>query len=59
MNARYVAFLLIYGAATLAWTNGRAASFASRRLLLLQAAVAAALPIHMRDLESWSKDRLR
>jgi hypothetical protein len=51
MNARYVAFLLIYGAATLAWTKGRAACFALASLLLLQAAVCASLPIHMRDVE--------
>jgi hypothetical protein len=51
MNARYAAFLLIYGAATLAWTKWRAATFALASLLLLQAAVAASLPIHMRDVE--------
>lgn len=55
MNARYVAFLLIYGAATLAWTKGRAAAFALASLLLLQAAVAASLPIHMRDVELSAK----
>lgn len=55
MNARYVAFLLIYGAAALAWTRGRAACLALASLLLLQAAVAASLPIHMRDVESASK----
>ena len=51
MNARYVAFLLIYGAATLAWMKGRAACFALVSLLLLQAAVNASLPIHMRAVE--------
>jgi hypothetical protein len=51
MNARYVAFLLIYGAATLAWTKGRVACYALASLLLVQAAVAASLPIHMRDVE--------
>lgn len=51
MNARYVAFLLIYGAATLAWTKGRAAYFALASVLLLQAAVAASVPLHMRDVE--------
>jgi hypothetical protein len=58
MNARYVAFLLIYGAATLAWANGRAASFALASLLLLQAAVAAALPVHMRDVELAAKGEI-
>jgi hypothetical protein len=55
MNARYVAFLLIYGAATLAWTKWRAARFALVSLLLLQAAVAASLPVHMRDVELSAK----
>lgn len=55
MNARYVAFLLIYGAATLAWTKWRAARFALAALLLLQAAVAASLPVHMRDVELSAK----
>ena len=55
MNARYVAFLLIYGAATLAWTKGRAASFALASLLLLQVAIAAALPVHLRDVELTGK----
>jgi hypothetical protein len=55
MNARYVAFLLIYGAATLAWTKWRAAGFALVSLLLLQAAVAASLPVHMRDVELSAK----
>jgi hypothetical protein len=58
MNARYLAFLLIYGAATLAWTKGRAASFALASLLLLQAAVAASLPIHMRDVELTAKGEI-
>jgi hypothetical protein len=58
MNARYVAFLLIYGAATLAWTKGRAASFALASLLLLQAAVAASLPVHMRDVELSAKGEI-
>jgi hypothetical protein len=30
MNARYAAFLLIYGAATLAWTKGRVAGLRAR-----------------------------
>jgi hypothetical protein len=51
LNARYVAFLLIYGAAMLAWTKGRAATLALTSLLLLQVMVAAALPVHMRDIE--------
>jgi hypothetical protein len=51
MNARYAAFLLIYGAATLAWTKGRAAVCALTALLLVQAAVAASLPVHLRDVE--------
>jgi hypothetical protein len=51
MNARYAAFLLLYGAATLAWTKGRVASCALASLLLVQAAVAASLPVHMRDVE--------
>ncbi|HEY9404462.1 MAG TPA: hypothetical protein VIQ24_17520, partial [Pyrinomonadaceae bacterium] len=51
MNARYAAFLLIYGAATLAWTKGRVARYALASLLLVQAAVAASLPVHMRDVE--------
>ena len=51
MNARYVAFLLIYGAATLAWMKGRVACCALASLLLVQAAVAAGLPVHMRDVE--------
>jgi hypothetical protein len=51
MNARYVAFLLIYGAATLAWTKARVAGYALASLLLVQAAVAASLPVHMRDVE--------
>lgn len=55
MNARYAAFLLIYGAAALAWTKGRAATFALAALLLLQAAVVAALPVHMRDTEAVAK----
>lgn len=55
LNARYVAFLLIYGAAMLAWTKWRAATFALASLLLLQVAVAAALPVHMSDLESLMK----
>jgi hypothetical protein len=55
LNARYVAFLLIYGAATLAWTKWRAASFALASLLLLQAAVAASLPVHLRDVELTGK----
>jgi hypothetical protein len=55
INARYVAFLLIYGAATLAWTKGRAACFALVSLLLLQAAVNASLPVHMRDVELSAK----
>jgi hypothetical protein len=55
MNARYVAFLLIYGAATLAWTKGRVACYALASLLLVQAAVAASLPIHMRDVELAAK----
>ncbi|HEY1402696.1 MAG TPA: hypothetical protein VGB05_01075, partial [Pyrinomonadaceae bacterium] len=54
-NARYVAFLLIYGAATLAWTKGRAAGYALASLLLVQAAVAASLPIHLRDVELAAK----
>jgi hypothetical protein len=58
MNARYVAFLLIYGAATLAWTKGRAAYFALASLLLLQAAVAASLPVHMRDVELSAKGEI-
>lgn len=55
MNARYVAFLLIYGAAMLAWTKARVAGYALASLLLLQAAVAASLPIHMRDVELAAK----
>lgn len=55
MNARYVAFLLIYGAATLAWTKWRAATFALASLLLLQTTVAASLPVHMRDVELTAK----
>jgi len=51
MNARYVAFLLIYGAATLAWMKARVAGYALAALLLVQAVVAASLPIHMRDVE--------
>jgi hypothetical protein len=58
MNARYVAFLLIYGAATLAWTKGRAACLALASLLLLQAAVNASLPIHMRDVELSAKGEI-
>lgn len=58
MNARYVAFLLIYGAATLAWTKWRAAYFALAALLLLQAAVAASLPVHMRDVELSAKGEI-
>ncbi|HEY0099447.1 MAG TPA: hypothetical protein VGB76_10910 [Pyrinomonadaceae bacterium] len=58
LNARYVAFLLIYGAATLAWTKWRAASFALASLLLLQAAVAASLPVHMRDVELAAKGEI-
>jgi hypothetical protein len=57
MNARYAAFLLIYGAAALAWTKGRAATFALAALLLVQAAVAAALPVHMRDTEASATGR--
>ncbi|HYP01232.1 MAG TPA: hypothetical protein VER76_13660 [Pyrinomonadaceae bacterium] len=52
MNARYAAFLLIYGAAALAWTKGRAAGLALAALLVLQAAVVASLPVHMRDVEA-------
>jgi hypothetical protein len=55
MNARYVAFLLIYGVASLAWTRGRVAVYALAALLLVQAAVAASLPVHMRDVEVASK----
>jgi hypothetical protein len=55
MNARYVAFLLIYGAATLAWTRARVAGYALASVLLVQAAVAASLPIHMRDVELAAK----
>ncbi|MCA1565538.1 MAG: hypothetical protein LC803_07855 [Acidobacteria bacterium] len=55
VNARYVAFLLIYGAATLAWTKGRIACYALASLLLVQAAVAASLPVHMRDVELAAK----
>jgi hypothetical protein len=55
MNARYVAFLLIYGAATLAWTKARVAGYALASLLLVQAAVAASLPVHMRDVERAAK----
>ncbi|MDQ1522220.1 MAG: hypothetical protein QOE47_144, partial [Pyrinomonadaceae bacterium] len=51
MNARYAAFLLIYGAATLAWTKGRVAACALASLLVVQAAVAAGLPVHLRDVE--------
>jgi hypothetical protein len=58
LNARYVAFLLIYGAATLAWTKGRAAPLALASLLLLQAAVAASLPVHMRDVELAGKGEI-
>ena len=58
MNARYVAFLLIYGAATLAWTKRRSAYLALASLLLLQAAVAASLPIHMRDVELSAKGEI-
>jgi hypothetical protein len=58
MNARYVAFLLIYGAATLAWTKGRVASFALASVLLLQAAVSASLPVHMRDVELSAKGEI-
>ncbi len=47
-NARYVAFLLIYGAATVAWMPRRAATYALAAVLLVQAAVAAALPLHLR-----------
>ncbi|HZH90415.1 MAG TPA: hypothetical protein VEX70_07290 [Pyrinomonadaceae bacterium] len=54
-NARYAAFLLIYGAATLAWTKARVAGYALASLLLVQAAVAASLPIHMRDVEAAAK----
>jgi hypothetical protein len=54
-NARYAAFLLIYGAATLAWTKARVAGYALASLLLVQAAVAASLPIHMRDVEAATK----
>ncbi|HEV2882602.1 MAG TPA: hypothetical protein VGX24_15105 [Pyrinomonadaceae bacterium] len=57
MNARYVAFLLIYGAATLAWTKGRVACYALASLLLVQAAVSASLPIHMRDVELAARGR--
>ncbi len=55
MNARYAAFLLIYGAATLAWTNGRVAGYALASLLLVQAAVGASLPVHLRDVELAAK----
>ena len=55
MNARYAAFLLLYGAATLAWTKGRITVYALASLLLLQAAVAASLPVHMRDVELAAK----
>ncbi|HYG09313.1 MAG TPA: hypothetical protein VD835_05020 [Pyrinomonadaceae bacterium] len=55
MNARYVAFLLIYGAATLVWMKGRVACSALASLLLIQAAVAASLPVHMRDVELAAK----
>ncbi|HLL15083.1 MAG TPA: hypothetical protein VK388_08465 [Pyrinomonadaceae bacterium] len=55
MNARYAAFLLIYGAATLAWTKGRVAACALASLLLVQAAVAASIPVHMRDVEQAAK----
>jgi hypothetical protein len=57
MNARYVAFLLIYGAATLAWTKGRVAGYALASLLLVQAAVAAGFPVHMRDVELAAEGR--
>jgi len=56
MNARYVAFLLIYGAATVAWTKGRVAGYALASLLLVQAAVAAGLPVHMRDVEQAARE---
>ena len=52
MNARYAAFLLLYAAASLAWTKYRAASYALAALLVVQAAVAASLPVHMRDVEA-------
>jgi hypothetical protein len=55
MNARYAAFLLIYGAATLAWTNGRVACCALASLLLVQAAVGASLPVHLRHVELAAK----
>ena len=55
MNARYAAFLLIYGAATLAWTKGRVAACALASLLLVQAALAAGLPAHMREVELAAK----
>jgi len=55
MNARYAAFLLIYGTATLAWTKGRVAACALASLLLVQAALAAGLPVHMRDVELAAK----
>lgn len=51
MNARYAAFLLIYGAAMLAWTKGRVARYALASLLLVGSAVAAGLPVHLRDVE--------
>ena len=55
MNARYIAFLLIYGTASLAWTRGRVARYALVAVLLVQAAVAAGLPVHLRDVELASK----
>ncbi|HEX8459265.1 MAG TPA: hypothetical protein VF656_18380 [Pyrinomonadaceae bacterium] len=57
MNARYAAFLLIYGAAMLAWTRGRVAACALASLVVLQVLVAAALPVHLRDVEQVMKEQ--
>lgn len=58
MNARYIAFLLIYGVAALAWTKGRVAYSALAAILIVQGAVAASLPVHLRDVESAAKSQV-
>jgi len=55
LNARYVAFLLIYGTGAVVWTKGRVACFALASILIVQAAVAASLPVHLRDVELVAK----
>ncbi len=51
-TGRYMGLLAIFGFSALAWTKGKLATFALPVVLVTQCAVAASLPVHLRDADA-------